>query len=57
LKKPIFGRRRKQIMQNGNSIQKPALLKNGNPRNPNNAPRCGAKNRQGKPCMAPAMKV
>ncbi|MFC1765912.1 HGGxSTG domain-containing protein, partial [Planctomycetota bacterium] len=32
-------------------------LKNGNPQgNPNNAPRCGAMNRRGTPCMAPAMK-
>ena len=32
------------------------LLKNGNPQgNPMNAPRCGAKTRQGKPCKASAM--
>jgi hypothetical protein len=32
-------------------------LRNGNPRgDPNLAPRCGAKNRAGCPCRAPAMK-
>lgn len=32
------------------------FLKNGNPQgNPMNAPRCGAKTRQGTPCKAPAM--
>jgi hypothetical protein len=34
----------------------PGPLRNGNPRgNPNLAPRCGAKNRAGNPCCAPAM--
>jgi len=34
----------------------PGPLRNGNPRgNPNLAPRCGAKNRAGNPCRAPAM--
>jgi hypothetical protein len=34
----------------------PSPLRNGNPRgNPNLAPRCGAKNRAGTPCCAPAM--
>jgi hypothetical protein len=34
----------------------PGPLRNGNPRgNPNLAPRCGAKNRAGSPCCAPAM--
>ena len=32
-------------------------LKNRNsPRDPNSAPRCGAKTRQGKPCNSPAMR-
>jgi hypothetical protein len=36
--------------------RKPILLRNGNPQgNPMNAPRCGAKTRQGTPCRAPAM--
>jgi len=35
----------------------PGPLRNGNPRgNPNLAPRCGAKTRQGCPCKGPAMK-
>jgi len=40
-----------------NRKKPPVLLKNGNPQgNPMNAPRCGAKTRQGKPCRSPAMK-
>ena len=36
--------------------QRPGPLRNGNPRgNPNAAPRCGAKTRQGCPCRGPAM--
>jgi hypothetical protein len=36
--------------------KKPILLRNGNPQgNPMNAPRCGARTRQGTPCRAPAM--
>ncbi|RPJ19295.1 MAG: hypothetical protein EHM35_20835 [Planctomycetaceae bacterium] len=36
--------------------RKPVLLRNGNPQgNPMNAPRCGAKTRQGTACRGPAM--
>ena len=36
--------------------KKPVLLRNGNPQgDPMNAPRCGAKTRQGTPCRSPAM--
>jgi hypothetical protein len=46
-----------KLMENKDSNQNTGLLKNGNPRgNPNSSPRCGAKNRQGKPCQAPAMR-
>ena len=39
-----------------NREKKPILLKNGNRQgNPMNAPRCGAKTRNGTPCKAPAM--
>ena len=39
-------------------LRKAVFLRNGNPQgNPNNAPRCGAKTRNGIPCRAPAMAI
>ena len=39
-----------------NRKKRAILLKNGNPQgNPMNAPRCGAKTREGTPCRGPAM--
>src|SRR6185437_9895589 len=40
-----------------NSFPRSGPLRNGNPRgNPNLAPRCGARTRQGCPCKGPAMR-
>jgi hypothetical protein len=44
-------------MPNEGQIARRGWLRNGNPPgDPNSAPRCGAKNRQGLPCRAPRVK-